>query len=199
MKRQLSSKQRGSARHPVALPALLLVDVINTFEFPGADKLLRKALPIARRIRKWKTQLKHRNIPIIYANDNFGLWQADFKKLLQHIRAETRGAPIAELLAPHHDDYFILKPKHSAFHLTPLELLLSNLGVDKLFIAGFQTDMCVMLTAHDAHMRELEVAVPDDCSACERQVDHAWTIDHLKRFLKADCRPAAQQPQVVRA
>ena len=38
---------------------------------------------------------------------------------------DVRGRPIAELLAPKREDYFVLKPKHSAFYSTTLATLLA--------------------------------------------------------------------------
>lgn len=53
---------------------LLLVDVINDFDFPKGEKLLRYARPAARRIAALKQRLRGRGIPAIYVNDNFGRW-----------------------------------------------------------------------------------------------------------------------------
>ena len=62
--------------------ALLLIDVINDFEFEGGDKLLTQALPVARNIARLKEQAKKLKIPAIYVNDNFGRWQSDFRKIV---------------------------------------------------------------------------------------------------------------------
>ena len=51
---------------------------------------------------------------------------------------------------PDDDDYFVLKPKHSGFYATPLELLLRYLKVDELIITGIAGDNCVLFTAADA-------------------------------------------------
>src|SRR5688572_25644782 len=78
---------------------LLLVDVINDFDFPESARLLRFAIPAARRIAKLKQRLSKRGIPAIYVNDNFGRWQSDFKKQVSRcIADESRGAPVARLL-----------------------------------------------------------------------------------------------------
>jgi hypothetical protein len=42
---------------------LLLVDVINDFDFPRGEKLLRFALPAARRIAALKTRLRNAASP----------------------------------------------------------------------------------------------------------------------------------------
>src|SRR6188474_529375 len=131
---------------------LLLVDVINDFDFPGNDKLLRFALPAARRIAKLKSRLRKLKIPAIYVNDNFGRWQSDFKKQVGLcIRESSPGAAVARLLIPEEDDYFVLKPKHSGFFSTSLDVLLSYLGARTLVLTGVAGNICVLFTANDAH------------------------------------------------
>lgn len=78
---------------------------------------------------------------MIYANDNAGRWRSDFRTLIaEATRAGGPGGEIAELLAPDEDDYFLLKPKQSAFFGTPLELLLQHLKVDRLLLTGVASD-----------------------------------------------------------
>ena len=91
--------------------ALVLIDVINDLEFPEGDGLLRYALPMAERIAALKRRAKGAGIPTIYVNDNFGRWQSDFNKQVDHcLNDRVRGRPLAELLRPDEDDYFVLKP-----------------------------------------------------------------------------------------
>src|ERR1051325_10943505 len=62
--------------------ALLLIDVINDFDFPEGDELLELAMPVGRNIAELKRRAKAAGIPVIYVNDNFGRWQSDFKKIV---------------------------------------------------------------------------------------------------------------------
>ena len=147
---------------------LLLVDVINDFDFPEGEKLLRFALSAARRIAALKKRLRKRGVPTIYVNDNFGRWQSDFKKQVERcVNEDLPGASVARLLIPAEDDYFVLKPKHSGFFSTSLDVLLSYLGARKLIVTGFAADICVLFTANDAYMRDYELIVPADCIAAE--------------------------------
>jgi nicotinamidase-related amidase len=52
--------------------ALLLIDVINDFDFPRGDELFRQALPIAPNIAELKRRARAAGIPAVYVNDNFG-------------------------------------------------------------------------------------------------------------------------------
>jgi nicotinamidase-related amidase len=171
---------------------LLLVDVVNDFDFPEGAKLLRFAVAAARRIASLKHRLRKRGVPSIYVNDNFGRWQSDFKKQFERcLSGESPGATVARLLVPAEDDYFVLKPKHSGFYSTSLDVLLSYLGAEKLIITGFATDICVLFTANDAYMRDYEVAVPRDCTAAETADAWRRACAHMKRFLHADIRPSS--------
>ena len=107
--------------------ALLLIDVINDMEFEGGDGLLEQALPMARELQSLTRRARTAAVPVIYANDNFGRWQSDFQKVIAHCLEDgVRGEPVARLLKPQDEDYFVLKPKNSAFYSTTLEILLSS-------------------------------------------------------------------------
>jgi nicotinamidase-related amidase len=174
---------------------LLLVDVINDFDFPRARELLRFALPAARRIVALKKRLRALGIPAIYVNDNFGRWQSDFKKQVEKcVSDESLGAPVARLLIPGENDYFVLKPKHSGFFCTSLDVLLDYLGTKKLIITGFAGDICVLFTANDAYMRDYELVVPSDCIASETGAANQTACHQMKRFLQADVRPSRRLP-----
>jgi nicotinamidase-related amidase len=169
---------------------LLLIDVINDFEFPGGEELLKYAYPAARRIKRMKQAMHARGVPTIYANDNFGRWQSDFREVLNHCLEEgVRGKPVAELLRPCPDDYFVLKPKYSAFHGSALDTLLRYLGATELVIAGFAADMCVLFSASDAHMRDYSLRIPRDCIASESPARNRRVIGLLGEVLGADVSP----------
>lgn len=169
--------------------ALVLIDVINDFDFPRAAALLRYALPAAQRIAALKARAKRERLPIIYANDNFGRWRSDFRQQIEHCLAPSgRGRKIVELLKPDDDDYFVLKPMHSAFFSTTLEVLLERLHVERLILTGFAADICVLYTANDAYMRDFKVAVPSDCVASETIRQYRFALEHMARRLRADTR-----------
>ena len=173
--------------HPYAL---LLVDVINELEFDGAAALLPRALAMARRLAALKARATKAGVPCIYVNDNFGQWRSDFRTLVERcLTGAVRGQPIARLLAPAEDDYFVLKPLHSGFYTTTLDLLLRELGSRRLIICGVATEGCVLFTASDAYIRGFELFVPRDGSASESPARHRAALAIMKKMLKADTRP----------
>jgi len=174
-----------------AAVALLLIDLINDLEFPGGDALLEAATPMAKRIAALKRRAKAAGVPVIYVNDNYGRWQSDFTKLVEHVRTDgVRGAPIAELLAPEEDDYFVLKPKHSAFYSTTLDTLLDYLGTRTLIITGMAGNVCVLFTANDAFMRDFHLIVPEDCVASIDPADNDYALRQMRTVLDAETTPS---------
>ena len=171
--------------------ALLLIDVINDFEFEGGEKLLPQALLVGRNIAWLKQEAKKHKIPAIYVNDNFGRWQSDFRKIVSHCRRDDiRGKPFVELLLPDEDDYFVLKPKHSGFYSTTLDLLLSHLTARNLILTGIAGNNCVLFTANDAYMRDFKLFVPSDCVVSIAEEDNKYALKQMEEVLKADTRPA---------
>lgn len=176
--------------------ALLLIDVISDFDFEHGPELLAQALPMARNLVKLKRSAKQAGVPTIYVNDNLGKWQEDFKALVAYCRTKD-GREIVDLLAPQEDDYFVLKPKHSAFYSTALDLLLRNLRTEKLILTGLSTDICVLFSANDAYMRDYKLFIPNDCVAAVKPAESQRTLDYMERVLQADIR-AAQELDLMR-
>jgi nicotinamidase-related amidase len=173
--------------------ALLLIDVINDLEFEEGERLVEYALPMARNIARLKFEAKTRGVPCLYVNDNFGQWQSDFKHLVKRCtKRGMRGAPIVRELLPERDDYFVLKPRHSGFFQTPLDLLLQNLHAKKLILCGLTTDSCVLFTANDGYLRGLEIFVPADCCTALAKYRHRDALGQMRRTLKANTTASIQ-------
>ncbi len=163
---------------PRARTALLLVDVINPFDFEGGEAFARKALATARAIDHLRTRAARARVPVIYVNDNLGRWRSDIDSLVEWCtRPGMPGAPIARMLRPTKRDYIVLKSTLSGFFQTPLETMLRSGGVRTLIVTGYAADNCVLFTAADAYMRDFRLIVPSDCVA-------AKTVDAHRRALK---------------
>ena len=132
--------------------ALLIIDMINAFDFKGAKAMLPRAVAAARAIAALKRRARKAGVPAVYVNDNFGRWRSDFRTQVRHsLENGARGQAVARLLAPDEDDYFVLKPKHSAFFETTLDTLLAYLGARTLILTGIAGNICVLFTANAAY------------------------------------------------
>ena len=167
--------------------ALLVIDAINDLEFEGGAGMLPRAIRMARRIAALKSAASALRIPTIYVNDNFGRWRSDFHRIVAHcLEDDVRGRPVVEHLVPDETDYFVLKPKHSGFYNTTLDLLLEYLQTDTVIITGIATDVCVLFTAADAYMRDLGVIVPSDCVTALTPRAHRAALAQMRTVLKAE-------------
>ncbi|WP_226660158.1 cysteine hydrolase family protein [Pseudalkalibacillus hwajinpoensis] len=179
------SKKHIEHSHQDTSAALLLIDVINTMDFEDAELLARYTEETADNIKSLKEKAKAKGMPVIYVNDNYGLWQSDFKKVINYA-AEANGQHLVDRLEPEDDDYTVVKPKHSGFFSTPLSTLLKYLNVNTLILTGFAGNICVLFTANDAYMREYDLYIPSDCCASNVKEDNDYALRLMQGNLKAN-------------
>jgi nicotinamidase-related amidase len=174
------------AEHPAAgATALLIVDMFSNWDFPDAGKLAPAALRIAPRIAALKRRCDRARVATVYINDNQGRWRSDAPGIVSRTAGATpEGAAIAAQLAPGDLDYFVLKPKHSAFFATPLDLLLRHLRVRRVLVTGVAGDQCVLLTAVEARMQDYDVVVPADCVGSQTAPRNTAALHHLVKAHK---------------
>ncbi len=175
---------------PRSRRALLLIDFINPLDFPEARDLASPALQAAQGAKQLARAARRHGMPVIYANDNFGRWQSDFSTTVTRLlQGHGPSAAIAKLLRPQRNDLTVLKPMHSAFFGTPLDILLDKIGVQTLVMAGLATDICIQLSAADAFLRGLKVHAPEDCTAAETANKKEAALAYMRDILKCDTRP----------
>ena len=172
---------------------MLLIDVVSDFKFEDAERVLRQFRPVARHIARLKERARAAGMPVIYANDNFGRWRSDATSLVEYCcRPSSPGADLVRLLAPTPEDYFVIKPRHSAFFASALEALLTYMGARRLVLTGISSHQCVLFTANDAYVREYELKIPRDCIAAPSAQQTRFALRYFEMVLAADTRPAAQ-------
>ncbi|MCP3732506.1 cysteine hydrolase [Sphingomonas sp. MG17] len=162
----------------------MIIDVINCFDFAGADVLEPKARKAAHVIAGLRSEMARKGYPTIFINDNFGEWHSERSRLVE--RALAKPNPVAELLRPCREDYFIIKPQFSGFYATNLPVLLPKLGVSRLILTGIATDICVLFTAADAHMRDYALWVPCDAVAAEDDARGAFSLATMSAVMGAE-------------
>lgn len=144
-------------------------------------------LDVAEHIAQLKRRARAAGVPSIYVNDNFGKWQHDLRTLVEScLHDDCRGRLVTEALRPDKEDYFVLKPKHSGFFATPLELLLRFLDVRRLVVTGVSGDNCVLYTAADAYMRDFAISAPRDCIASLDSQSNEYALVQMQTTLKAE-------------
>jgi len=193
-----SRKHAQTSSSPVPV-ALLMIDVLTTFGYPDGDAILGNALMIRNAIVRFKARARKDGIPVLYVNDNYGDWRSE-KEVLIGRCLEAKGAEFVRPLLPDSEDYFVLKPMHSAFYMTPLEVLLQHLQVETLILTGLTSNSCITVTAHDANMRGFEIYVPTDCSCARTPKEHTQALAQLEAMSGANIKRSTllKVPNLVR-
>jgi nicotinamidase-related amidase len=172
----MAGGRRALPRH-----ALLIVDLISRFDFDDGAALLRQSLRALPAVLRLREAFDAAGWPVLYGNDNFGRWRSDFKAVLANcLAADSPGRELAQAIQPRPRDIVVLKPMHSAFFCTPLELVLRALRVRRLVLAGSAGDGCITATALDAHMRHYEVRVAADATASVTAARNARALAQLQ-------------------
>lgn len=171
-------------------PALLIIDMINRFDFDGGAALARHALKATASIQALRASFHAHDWPVLFVNDNFMDWNCEFSDLVASCR-QLPDAPgqIATALEPHSSDYYVLKPRHSAFLCTVLPAILVDLGAKTLVIVGVATDSCVLATVQDAHMRGYTLHVPRDGVAAKSTARSTRALALMEDAMQIDTRP----------
>ena len=182
----------GVNEHAAHGVALLLIDFVNLLDFDGAELLRDAAAAASAKARRLRSDADALGIPVIYVNDNNGQWHAERGEIVERcLRKGTPGRDIVRRIGPRRRDYFVVKPHLSGFYGTSLPILLPRLGVSRLVLAGLATDICVLFTAADAHMREYGLWVPEDAVASEKPEHGRWALDVMQKSMDAETRPTS--------
>ncbi|HXW10499.1 MAG TPA: isochorismatase family cysteine hydrolase [Steroidobacteraceae bacterium] len=143
--------------------AVLVIDVLNDFRFVEGAALLRRYRSRIAAVAALLARARAAGVPVVYANDNFGRWRSSVADVVDRLRESNPDVwRTLEPIRPEPNDYIVLKPRHSAFYCTPLELLLEALDVDRLVLTGVSASSCIWFTGADAHVRGYAVVVPSD-------------------------------------
>jgi nicotinamidase-related amidase len=193
MARSAAARATGSPGAPrkIAVPvsgtALLLIDVINDLAFERSAALVAQAEPMASRLTSLKSRATAAGVPTIYINDTFGQWRSDFRKTVAHCTSRSSpGRRVSHRLKPTARDYFVLKPKHSAFFDTTLDTLLETLRIRRVILTGIAGNICVLFTANDADMRDLKIFAPADCIVSNTPADNDHDLRQIEVVLKGN-------------
>jgi nicotinamidase-related amidase len=164
--------------------ALLLVDALSDFAHEDGDRLLASFRSRADGFGDTVSSARRASIPIVYANEDGGRWDGDGAVVARAL--EGPAGDVVARIRPEPGDALILKPRYSAFVGTPLELLLRELGVDRIVLGGTATEMCVAQTAISARELGYKVTVVRAACASVREEDERLALAYLERI--AGCR-----------
>jgi nicotinamidase-related amidase len=144
--------------------ALIVVDMLNSYEHDDADRLTASVERIVEPLSGLIARAERDGTEIIYVNDNYGDWNSSQEELAKKALNGARPDLVEPLLPPDGAD-FVLKARHTIFYMTPLEYLLGQKEIDHLILTGQVTEQCILYSALDAYVRHFKVSVPRDAVA----------------------------------
>jgi nicotinamidase-related amidase len=158
---------------------LLAVDLFSEFDHADGDRLLRSLRDRRAGLEEAFAHARARAIPVVYANDTFGVWDGDVAALVRRA-LDGPGGDVLRALTPREGEAFLVKPRYSAFDLTPLELVLAELEAERLLLVGTATEMCVAQTAIDARERGFKVTVVRGACVTVDERNEATALEYLE-------------------
>lgn len=164
-------------------PALLIIDMVkDTFDegkkYPIASLAKLTFDPINNLIKGFRAN----GWPVVFSTDSFHKQDFIFNSRLKpHSLAGTPGAGVIDELDRCEEDYWLPKPRFSAFFNTGLENWLQDRGVTLCAVAGIATHICVLSTALDALCHDFKAVLLEDCTASYSKIIHDQTLDNYRR------------------
>ena len=193
----------------IAASALIIVDMQNDFVSHGGyfDRLA-KAHPeigfdmeflvsIVPDLRKLSTAFRAAGRPVVYirhalapdySDACFPYWKLPLDPVQNRFVVEgTWGARIVDELTPEKNDSVVVKKGYDGFYNTPLESILSALGINTCIVTGVSTRVCVSTTIRSGVERKFNMTVVRDCTAAPHRSAHesemvtlSWAYAEIK-------------------
>ena len=180
-------------------PALLIIDMLkDSFDekhhfaiTPFARKIIA---PINEMIGVFRTE----NWPIVFPSDAFHEDDFIFKgRMKPHSLAGNTGAEVTDELDRKEEDFWLPKPRFSAFFKTGLEDWLRERGVTLCAVAGITTNFCVLTTVLDAICCDFKAVLLEDCTAAISADIHEKVLDIYRRNVMGPLLRVATSTDII--
>jgi nicotinamidase-related amidase len=165
--------------------ALIVVDMLNTYEHDDAELLTESVARVVGPMRELIGRAVDADAPVIYVNDNYGDWNSSQEELTRRAMEGARPDLVEPLLPPAEVD-FVMKARHTIFYMTPLEYLLWQREIKRLVLIGQVTEQCILYSALDAYVRHYEVTIPSDGVAHIHGTLAESALDMMERNMDAE-------------
>lgn len=96
----------------------------------------------------------------------------------------TWGTEVHASLAPREGDFDVVKHRVSPFYGTALEPILRANGIERIVMCGVSTNGVVHSGAREAHDRDYECIILEDCCAGVTADEHSHAIACLGRYAR---------------
>ncbi len=166
-------------------PALLIIDMVKDyFDETKNAPITRLAKPIIDPINRMGSMFRRKGWPVVFSTDAFQKDHFFFQSHMKpHAIAGTPGAEVIDALDRKPEDYWLPKPKMSAFFQTGLEIWLRQREITLCAVAGIATPFCVLTTVLDAVCHDFKAVFLEDCCMAGTRQTHEKTLDLYRRNL----------------
>jgi nicotinamidase-related amidase len=171
--------------------ALIVVDMLNTYEHPDADQLVESVETVVEPIARLIARAKDEGTQVIHVNDNYGDWDSSARRLAE-AALNGRRPDLVEPVVPEQGTPFVIKARHTIFYETPLEYLLRQQEIDRIALVGQVTEQCILYSALDAYVRHIEVVVPPDAVAHIHKGLADAALEMMRTNMDAEIAPSAE-------
>jgi bifunctional isochorismate lyase/aryl carrier protein len=161
--------------------ALLIHDMQDYFlNFWGENSpMIQQVVENIARLRRY---CKAQGVPVFYTAQPNEQSDAD-RALLNDmwgpgLNKHPDQQKVAAALAPDADDHVLVKWRYSAFHRSPLEETLHEMGRDQLIICGVYAHIGCLTTATDAFMRNIKPFMVADALADFTREEHMMALTY---------------------
>jgi len=164
-------------------PALLIIDMVkDNFQEEKKIPITPFAKKIIDPINRLSGFFRQNDWPVVFATDAFQKDDFIFSgRMHPHSLAGTEGAEIVEELVRREQDFWLPKPRFSAFFNTGLETWLHDRNVTLCAVGGIATPFCVLTTIMDALCHDFKAVMLEDCSAASFPEQHQQMVDTFRR------------------
>jgi nicotinamidase-related amidase len=176
---------------PANRTALIVVDMLNPYDHDDADRLTASVEDVIEPIAGLVARAGEADADVIYVNDNYGDWNSSAEELADRAMNGRRPDLVEPILPPDTAD-FVIKARHTIFYMTPLEYLLSQKEIGRVVLAGQVTEQCILYSALDAYVRQIDVSVPSDGVAHIHEDLAEAALTMMERNMSAELAPAAE-------
>jgi nicotinamidase-related amidase len=166
--------------------ALLITDMLNDFVKDDGSLVVPNAKNIVPSIKGYLEAAREQEVPVVHLTDTHREDDKEFKFWPPHAVEDTWGGEVIEELQPLPQEHILRKRRYSAFFGTDLDILLRELRVDKLYLAGVLTNICIYVTAIDAVMHNYQVAVLKDAVASLSEETDRFVFQQLEDIFQIE-------------
>ncbi|MCC6616656.1 MAG: cysteine hydrolase [Anaerolineae bacterium] len=166
--------------------AVLVIDMVRDFTDMEHGRVPNvNAGRIVPAIASFVDEARAAGAVIIWVIDSHRSGKPDWE--LENVRGHcddsTPGVELAPGLEPSDDDYVITKRRYSAFVGTDLDLILRDRHIERLFLCGTKTNVCIRATAQDGFEHNYRVVVPLECVATDKQHLHEANLEDIGKYM----------------